>query len=293
MGLESLEKTKDFLVCVDSDGCLLDNMELKHKECFCPATVNVWGLQGVSRYVREVAEFVNLYSRTRGTNRFPALVRMLELAYDRKELVERGYKLPDLTALKSWIETTPNLSAAALEEYATSHDITDPVLKTAAAWSREVDANIARIVRNISPFPYVKEALDYIGQRADIVVVSATPHEALARELTACGIAPLVSFIAGQEMGTKSECIRMAMKDRYEPSHVLKIGDAATDYKAASENGVLFRPIIPGLESESWKSVLDEGADRFFEGTFAGEYMDTLLDKFMSVLKETPPWEEG
>ncbi len=293
MGLESLEKTKDFLVCVDSDGCLLDNMELKHKECFCPATVNVWGLQGVSRYVREVAEFVNLYSRTRGTNRFPALVRMLELAYDRKELVERGYKLPDLTALKSWIETTPNLSAAALEEYAASHDITDPVLKTAAAWSREVDANIARIVRNISPFPYVKEALTYIGQRADIVVVSATPHEALARELTACGIAPLVSFIAGQEMGTKSECIRMAMKDRYEPSHVLKIGDAATDYKAASENGVLFRPIIPGLESESWKSVLDEGADRFFEGTFAGEYMDTLLDKFMSVLKETPPWEEG
>ena len=293
MGLESLEKTKDFLVCVDSDGCLLDNMELKHKECFCPATVNVWGLQGVSRYVREVAEFVNLYSRTRGTNRFPALVRMLELAYDRKELVERGYKLPDLTALKSWIETTPNLSAAALEEYAASHDITDPVLKTAAAWSREVDANIARIVRNISPFPYVKEALTYIGQRADIVVVSATPHEALARELTACGIAPLVSFIAGQEMGTKSECIRMAMKDRYEPSHVLKIGDAATDYKAASENGVLFRPIIPGLESESWKSVLDEGADRFFEGTFAGEYMQTLLDKFMSVLKETPPWEEG
>lgn len=44
--LEDMEKHHDFLVCVDSDGCVFDNMELKHKECFCPATVNVWGLQG-------------------------------------------------------------------------------------------------------------------------------------------------------------------------------------------------------------------------------------------------------
>ena len=38
-------KKHDYLVCVDSDGCLLDNMELKHKECFCPATVNIWNLR--------------------------------------------------------------------------------------------------------------------------------------------------------------------------------------------------------------------------------------------------------
>ena len=77
--LISMKPTKEFLVCVDSDGCVFDNMELKHKECFCPATVNVWGLQSVSRYARESAEFVNLYSKTRGANRFPALIRTLEL----------------------------------------------------------------------------------------------------------------------------------------------------------------------------------------------------------------------
>ena len=36
------------------------------------------GLQGVSKYAREAAEFVNLYSKSRGINRFPALVEALE-----------------------------------------------------------------------------------------------------------------------------------------------------------------------------------------------------------------------
>ena len=89
--LKDFKKSKDYLVCIDSDGCVFDNMELKHKECFCPATVNVWNLQGVSRYVREAADFVNLYSETRGTNRFHAIIRTLELVYARKEVKERGF----------------------------------------------------------------------------------------------------------------------------------------------------------------------------------------------------------
>ena len=104
--LLNMTLTKEYLVCVDSDGCVFDNMELKHKECVCPATVNVWGLQSVSRYARESAEFVNLYSKSRGANRFPALVRTLELLGARKEAQERGYVCPDLTPLKKWIEET-------------------------------------------------------------------------------------------------------------------------------------------------------------------------------------------
>ena len=69
---------RDFLVGVDSDGCAFDTMELKHKECFIPNMINTYGLQGVSKYAREVAEFVNLYSKSRGINRFPGLVETLE-----------------------------------------------------------------------------------------------------------------------------------------------------------------------------------------------------------------------
>ena len=289
--LRDMEKRHDFLVCIDSDGCILDNMELKHKECFCPATVNVWELQSVSRYAREAAEFVNLYSRTRGTNRFPAVIRTLELTSARPEVRERGYALPDLAPLKDWCRATPVLSAAALEEYARSHDDLAPVLRQAAQWSREVDANIAHIVRHISPFPHVKDAIRHLGQFADIVIVSATPHDALVRELGECGIDRLVTAIAGQELGTKAECIRKAMADRYAPERVLKIGDAASDFAAATENGVLFHPIVPGRESGSWKRLCGISADRFFDGTFRGEYMGALTDEFFSVLLETPPWE--
>ena len=35
-----------FLVGIDSDGCAFDTMELKHKECFIPVTINYWELQG-------------------------------------------------------------------------------------------------------------------------------------------------------------------------------------------------------------------------------------------------------
>lgn len=287
---KDFKKTKDYLVCVDSDGCLLDNMELKHKECFCPATVNVWELQGASRFVRECAEYVNLYSKSRGKNRFPAIVLTLELAYARPELKERDYVLPDLTPLKEWIKTTPILGAAALEEYSKSNKNLDPILDQAARWSREVDSNIAHIVRNIKPFPYVKETLSKLGEFANIVVVSATPNEALTRELKACGIDSLVDIIAGQEAGTKGECIKRAKAAGFEDDHVLKIGDALGDLDAANMNNVLFHPIVPGSETDSWKRILEEASDIFRELKYRGPYMEERIKEFNEVLKDTPPW---
>ena len=68
---------QSFFVGIDSDGCAFDAMEIKHKECFTPSTIKVWGLQPVSKYARETAEFVNLYSTTRGLNRWIALVRIM------------------------------------------------------------------------------------------------------------------------------------------------------------------------------------------------------------------------
>ena len=55
-----LEPQHEFLVGIDSDGCAFDTMELKHKECFIPNTIKHYDLQGVSKYARESAEFVNL-----------------------------------------------------------------------------------------------------------------------------------------------------------------------------------------------------------------------------------------
>ncbi len=290
--LLNMKPAKEFLVCVDSDGCVFDNMELKHKECFCPATVNVWGLQSVSRYAREAAEFVNLYSKTRGMNRFPAVVRTLELLGARKEAQERGYVCPDLTPLKKWIEETDSLSAKGIREYAEVHggDM-DPVLATAARWSAEVDENIERIVHGVEPLPGVKETFAEIAKFADIVIVSATPHEAIVREWGAQGLLEHITVVAGQELGTKKECIRKAMEGKYAADKVLMVGDAPGDHDAAKANGVLFYPIIPGQEVESWSRLRGEAAAKFHENAYAGDYMDGMLAQFDAVLQENPNWD--
>lgn len=288
--LRNMKPGHDYLVCVDSDGCVFDNMELKHKECFCPATVNVWGLQSVSRYARESAEFVNLYSKTRGMNRFPALVRTLELLGARKEARERGYVCPDLGPLKKWIEETDSLSAVGIKEYAARVGDMDPVLATAARWSAEVDENVERIVHGVAPLPGAREAFAEISQFADIVIVSATPHEAIVREWSAQGLLEHITVVAGQELGGKKDCIRKAMEGRYAPDHVLMVGDAPGDHDAAKSNGVLFYPIIPGREVESWSLLRSEAAGKFRDGAYAGAYMDGLLARFDSVLRDEPDW---
>ena len=73
--LKDFKPTKEFFVGIDSDGCVFDSMEIKHKECFAPMFIKHFHLQAVSKYAREVWEFVNLYSKDRGANRFPALSR--------------------------------------------------------------------------------------------------------------------------------------------------------------------------------------------------------------------------
>ena len=69
------------------------------------------------------------------------------------------------------------------------------------------------------------------------------------------------------------------------------IGDAPGDYKAAKDNDALFFPVNPGAEEASWELFYNEAIDRFFEGTYAGDFETGLIDKFNSYLPENPPWE--
>ena len=88
--LKDLKPTKEFFIGIDSDGCVFDTMELKHKECFAPMFIKHFRLQTASKYAREVWDFVNLYSKSRGINRFPALVEALEWLERRPEVLRRG-----------------------------------------------------------------------------------------------------------------------------------------------------------------------------------------------------------
>src|SRR6478735_6308263 len=150
----SLTPKYDFLVGIDSDGCVFDSMELKHKECFVPQIINHYGLQGVSKYAREAAEFVNLYSKSRGINRFPALIEALEWLQKRPEVIARNFKIEIPESLRNWVKTETKLGNPALE--AKVKETKDPALTACLAWSKAVNQWIDDMVRHVPPFPYVR-----------------------------------------------------------------------------------------------------------------------------------------
>ena len=280
------KRQHDFLVGIDSDGCAFDTMELKHKECFIPHFIRAYNLQGVSKYAREASEFVNLYSKSRGCNRFLALVEQLEWLGRRPEVQARGVDPRVPEGVRKWIERETKLGNPALEAAVATTGDAD--LKQALCWSKQVNETIAEMVHGVPPLPLVRESLEKLAGKADMLVVSATPNEALQREWEEHGIDVFVAAICGQETGSKKETLSASRQ--YEAGHTLMIGDAPGDYQAAVANNTLFFPINPGGEEASWQQFLAEGADRFLAGTFAGEYQQTLLDEFEKRLPERPTW---
>jgi phosphoglycolate phosphatase-like HAD superfamily hydrolase len=276
----------DFLIGIDSDGCVFDTMELKHKECFIPNTIHHWGLQGVAKYAREAAEFVNLYSKSRGINRYPALVEVLGWVNRRPEVKRRGVQVDVPASLLDWIGREKKPCLATLEKEVDRTG--DPGLKKTLAWSKAVDDAVEQMVRDVPPFPGVRESLEKLTDRADVFVVSATPDAALRREWEEHDLARYVRAIFGQEFGTKADLLQAAAK--YPPHHVLMIGDAPGDARAATANKALFYPINPGEEEASWRRFSEEGVERFFSGTFDGDYQAAILAEFDRYLPDRPPW---
>ncbi|GAB4240642.1 MAG: HAD family hydrolase [Acidobacteriota bacterium] len=287
--LHNFERRKAYFVAIDSDGCAFDTMEIKHKECFIPNIIKYWELQAVSKYARAAAEFVNLYSRWRGINRFPALIKAVDLLREWPEVQRRNPRLPDLTPLQRWVEREDRLGNPALQ--AEVQRTGDPVLARALEWSEAVNATIADMVRGVPPFPGVRESLERLAGEADVIVCSATPLEALVREWEEHGIDRYVRLICGQELGSKREHIHRAAAGKYEPQRMLMIGDAPGDLKAARANGARFFPVNPGHEEESWDRFVNEGLERFLSDRYDEAYESQLVAEFERLLPETPPWK--
>ena len=285
--LRDFQPKHDFFIGIDSDGCVFDSMEIKHKECFAPMFVKHHNLQAVSKYAREVWDFVNLYSKTRGANRFPALTRALNLLRERPEVQARNVNVPSYPALDEWMERETKLGNATL---AAEVEGGNEGLAHIKVWSDGVNEQVADIVHGVPPFPLLRETLEKALGQADMMVISQTPCDALEREWAEHDISRFVEIIAGQEMGTKTEHLKFAAVDKYAAEKILMIGDAPGDHKAAKANGVLFYPILPGREEDSWERLHGEALDRFFAGTYAGEYEEKLFAEFDGCLPENPSW---
>jgi phosphoglycolate phosphatase-like HAD superfamily hydrolase len=294
--LREFKPKKKFFVGIDSDGCAFDSMGIKQRECFCPWMIGHFGLQPVAQAARECKDFADLFSNTRGANRHKTIKRILaELLPSHPMVKERNFKVPQFQHYFAWVDGPQSvLSDDGLKQ--AIGKASDPAakreLELVLAWSQRVNWAIKEIVKQMPPFPYVRESLEKIGPLADVIVVSATPGEALIREWEEHDIAKYVNVIAGQEMGTKAQHLEYAAKGRYQDNHILMIGDALGDLKAARANNALFYPVNPGSEVKSWKRFHDEAFDRFIKGGYAGKYEEKLLAEFEKCLPETPPWQK-
>lgn len=293
--LKEFQPRHDFFIGIDSDGCAFDSMGIKQRECFTPWLIAYFDLQPVAEAARQCKTFADLFSKTRGANRHITVRRILtELLPSHPSIKHLGFEVPQFPHYCAWVEDEKSLLSN--EGLKTAIQACNGQARTelerALAWSEEVNWAIAQIVKNVPPFPYVRESLERMQAVADVVVISATPCEALQREWAEHDIAKYAQVIAGQEMGTKKEHLALAAVGKYQPDHILMIGDAPGDLAAGRANNALFYPINPGKEEASWQLFHDQALDLFLAGKYAGQYEADLITAFDACLPEDPPWSK-
>ncbi|MBA3062075.1 MAG: hypothetical protein FP833_03830, partial [Atribacteria sp.] len=105
--LRKFKRTKDFLIAIDTDGCVTDNMNGKQMLIFHPQFMEFYQLWEIESYYREIAEYYNLFSVDRGCNRFIAIQLTLAALQNRKdvqqELLKKHIKLPNIKPLNEYI----------------------------------------------------------------------------------------------------------------------------------------------------------------------------------------------
>ncbi len=260
--LSEFKKTKDFLVCVDSDGCAMDTMDIKHIRCFGPCMVEVWQLQKWENEILKRWNEINLYTLTRGINRFKGLSLALS------EINEQYRAIDGIDDLIYWSDNADELSNASLEkeiEKAPEKDI----FKLALKWSENVNEAIKKLPESeIKPYPLVKEALKLAHEKADVAIVSSANLGAVLEEWEKHGLLEHTDIVLTQNVGSKAFCISELLKKGYDNKNVLMCGDAPGDLKAAESNNVHFYPILVKREEESWKDFINQGFSLLLENNF-------------------------
>ena len=275
---DSFERKHDYLVCVDSDGCVMDTMNCKHFHCFGPCMVTEWGLEEWKDAILDRWNVINLFSMTRGINRFKGLAMALGE-------IDKQYKpITGITALQHWADTAPALSNDAVAKAAA--DATDPdaklVFEKAHSWSKAVNASIVKLDESLKvPYNGAKEGLAAAHTFADVAMVSSANRDAVEEEWGKFGLLEHTDIVLAQDVGSKAACIKEMLKFGYDLDNVVMVGDAPGDCDAAEKNGVHYYPILVNHEKESW----DEAIAVAFGKLQCGKYAEYDAKKKQEFLK--------
>jgi phosphoglycolate phosphatase-like HAD superfamily hydrolase len=242
-------------------------MTIKHEKCFGPAFVRVFELAPEQKVLEEWNR-INLYSQTRGINRFLGFSFMLE-----------KYGIDGAKDFEQWTKESGELSNRALEARLESE--VHNIFAKAYYWSNLVNELIDKLPI-AKPFNGVKLALSEIRKKADIAVVSSANPSAVYIEWEQGGLREYVSTIMTQNDGSKSECLSQLCKCGYAAEDILMVGDSPGDYMAAKHNGSAFYPILVNNEAYSWEQL----RGYVFPMFYAGEYIDRVQQHFIEIFEK-------
>ena len=312
--LAAWEPRHEFLTCFDVDGHLLDNMTAKQVIVFQPHFMDVFGLRDIEAFYRLHAEHHNLWSKDRGCDRHeaksltcgslltdPVLAKTLDA--DMKAKLQ-GIKV-SLDAYIGHMQATGGAygfdSLFAFQQANPG----DPNLTSLVIWSRAVDLTFPFVTIPMPPFPKVRETLEFVSQKADVLIVSKTPYTDICNWLETHDLVQYVTAVSGKEQGGKDEHICLAMGGEYDArtktvvkqgtkyatANVIMGGDGGGDLKAVKKNEGLFYPTPPAQEEEAWQQAMDQVFGPFFEGRY-GELEGERLAAFKAAMLPRGPWEE-
>ena len=277
---DSFERKHDFLVCVDSDGCVMDTMNCKHFNCFGPCMVTEWGLEEWKDAILDRWNVINLFSMTRGINRFKGLAMALGE-------IDKQYKpIVGIEALQYWVDTAPALSNDGVAKAAAEATGADAklVLEKALSWSKAVNAAIVELDEALKvPYEGAKEGLAAAHAFADVAMVSSANRDAVEEEWGKFGLLEHTDIVLAQDVGSKAACIAGMLKFGYDPNKVVMVGDAPGDCDAAEKNGVHYYPILVNHEKASWDEAIAVAFGKLQEGRYA-EYGAKKKQEFLKNL---------
>ncbi len=262
---DSFERKHDYLVCVDSDGCVMDTMNCKHFHCFGPCMVAEWGLDEWLDEILDRWNEINLFSMTRGINRFKGLAMALG------EINEHYRPVPGIEALQHWADTAPALSNdGVVKAIEAAEGDAKVIFQKALKWSKAVNAAIVELDESLKvPYEGALEGLKAAHAFADVAMVSSANRDAVEEEWGKFGLLEHTDIVLAQDIGSKAACIAEMLKFGYDLDKVVMIGDAPGDCDAAEKNGVHYYPILVNHEKESWDEAIAVAYGKLQSGEYA------------------------
>ncbi len=298
--LKNWRRKHDYIIFIDTDGCVLDNMWAKQVGVFQPLFLDKFGLRNIEPFFRLHAEFHNLWGKTRGEDRFLAIRDTLSSLFEDQE-AKKVFQFDHIIKIKKsidayirWTDNDDDLELG-IPSLITYHkqNSADNIITILLAWAETVNRTFEHTTVNMPPFKYVKETIKKISNDADILVISSTPYNDLKMWWENVGLKQYLTTIGSKEMGAKTELIKLVMKSGgYDPMQSIMIGDGGKDRTSAIDNNILFLGVIPGKEEQIWKDSIEEVFDPFFKSIYKGsEYERINLKEFDKALKEKGPWQ--